>query len=256
MHRNLTLFALCFLTLAWPLQATPLQIHAKTKITCDQTHNTCEAFGDVTVTQEALKLGADRMHMRFTDAPKTIETLDASGHVRLTKGPLMALGQSGTYAGKTNSITLEGAPVLKFHTIKATSSQPVTFDLVGNKGHMKAPHITFPGPQAALTANSMTLRILSQKGKEDVEIDLDGDVLFATPKVVIAATRATYNTQTRILTAMGDVRIVDNDRVAVVDKASYHVDKQWFFWHGERRHQAKGLFRKHPPIRKVLPELS
>lgn len=208
------------------------------------------------VTQDTLCLRSDHMHMHFTDAPKAIQTLNASGHVRLTKGLLEALGEHGTYSAETHTITLQGNPVLTFHNVQATSHYPVTFDLIKNVGRIQKPHITLPTQNAALTSKAMTFHILSHGNKNEVQISLNGDVLFATPQVVIAAGHATYNTQTRILDVSNNVRIVDNDRIAIVDKASYHVDKKWFFWHGQKNHQTKGLFKKHPHIRKVLPPLS
>jgi lipopolysaccharide transport protein LptA len=255
MLRKIVLFALAWMC-PCSIESAPLHIHATQKITCDQTRNACEAFGDVKVTQDGLCLQGDHMRMRFTDAPKTIQTLDASGHVRLTKGPLKALGKKGAYSAATHTITLQGDPVLTFHNIQATSDHPVIFDLTENVGTLQKPHITLPTQRAALTSETMTFHILSHGSKNEAQINLNGNVLFATPEVVIAAGHATYNTQTRILDVSKNVKIIDNDRIAIVDKASYHVDKRWFFWHGQKPHQAKGLFRKHPQIRKVLPPLS
>ena len=260
-HLLLMLHKLILFTIVWvapdaSIQAEPLRIHATKKMTCDQIHNTCEAFGDVTATQDGLCLQGDYMRMRFTDAPKTVQTLDASGHVCLTKGPLKALGKDGTYSATTHTITLQGQPVLTFDDIQATSDFPMTFDLIENMGYVQKPHVVLPIQQAALTSETMTFHILHKGNKNEVQIDLNGNILFATPEIVISAGHATYNTQTRILQVSKDVRIVDNDRIAIVEKASYHVDKKWFFWHGQKKRQAKGLFKKHPQIRKVLPPLS
>lgn len=235
------------------LSASPLNIQAQEKITCHHAHGICEAFGNVHATQGKLSLFSDKMRMAFSNQPKTIQKLLCAGHVRFTKEYLNGSGGEGTYEASTQVITLSKNPLLTFKGVSITSQKPMHFNLESHAGEIQQPHVVFPKNKATLTCNTLTFYFSPESKGSQMRLISSGDVLFATPDVVMAAHKATYDTRTQILHISGNVKILDKQRIAFVDKASYHLAQHTFFWEGDERQQVKGMIKTHIDSQKILP---
>ncbi len=66
--------------------------------------------GDVVARQDDLVIYADRLQVLFTGGGEEIETLEATGNVRIVQGASIATGRKGVYERARGIVTLSGEP--------------------------------------------------------------------------------------------------------------------------------------------------
>ncbi len=101
-----------------------------------QAENTAEFVGNAKAIQGDMRLGADKVVVKYNQEQSAIETVTATGNVVFTNGTEVAEAQKAVYRLGSSNVVLTGN-VLLLQGANAISGDSLTLDLTTNKGSMR-----------------------------------------------------------------------------------------------------------------------
>ncbi|MGB1229899.1 MAG: LptA/OstA family protein [Holosporaceae bacterium] len=186
--------------------------------------------------QHATPKGAS--HGQATSSRGRLQNLAAAGHVAFYYETLYGQGDQALYDAKQALITLKGRPLLQMQDIVLTSHTPVTFHTTKRAGHAQHPRIVFTSYQAVLICDDMHYFLkaapfdATSKTPSTAEgdlldrIDLQNNILLATPLYTLKATSGLYDHEKNTIFLKGKVQSTKGKHIVEAEEAVYNLKTQ------------------------------
>ena len=247
-------------------EASPLLVRAKGSIHCSQSKGICTAKDTVYVKKDLFRITADKMTLHFaprqdslrkaskpttsalapqkaipkgaskghpTTSKGRLQNLAAAGHVAFYYETLYGQGEHALYDAKKALITLKGHPLLQMQDIVLTSHTPVTFHTTKRAGQAQHPRIVFTSHQAVLICDDMRYFLkAAPKTSSTTEgdlldrIDLQHNILLATPLYTLKAASGVYDHQKNTILLKGKVQSTKGKHIVEAEEAVYNLKTQ------------------------------
>lgn len=186
--------------------------------------------------QKAMPKGVSKGHT--TPSKGRLQNLAAAGHVAFYYETLYGQGEHALYDTKKALITLKGHPLLQMQDIVLTSHTPVTFHTTKRAGHAQHPRIVFTSHQAVLICDDMQYFLkaaplnATPKTPSTIEgdlldrIDLQHNILLATPLYTLKAASGVYDHQKNTILLKGKVQSTKGKHIVEAEEAVYNLKTQ------------------------------
>lgn len=193
----------------------PIEIDAKSGITCEQKGRVCTAQGDVIVTQGATKLTCDTLkaffHMNKNGAPEGLQRLEAHGRVHMTnpEGGQEARAARADFDVENAHLTMTGGPLtLTVGGTHVAAKEALEYFDHDNKA-MARGDVRITKEDKLLCAQEIDAYFKKdQEGKSKLDrLEARRDVFVSTPQDVAQGNAGTYTDGDEVVILEGNVRL-------------------------------------------------